>query len=130
MSSMLTSFTRWIEGHTKRFCDLPTATVPSAAVADDDTEAWGDLMYMRGLVEDFEARATQTAANIAGPLVESMLARPVLDDQDGPVYPGVDVLDTLAGVRRDLDEWKCHNDWLFHEQLRAVRNGGPKWVTA
>ena len=126
---MVSSFIAWLDGHTRRFCDLPEVTVPSAEIDDDQVQHQNDLHYMADLVDEFAYRATQTAANVAGPLIETVLARPVLDDQDGPVYPGVDVLDTLAGVRRDLDEW-CHNDWLFHEQLRAVRNGGPRWVTA
>ena len=130
MSSMLTSFTRWIEAHAKRFCDLPTVDIPSAAVTDDDTEAWGDLMYMRGLVDEIEGRATQTAANIAGPLVESMLARPVLDDQDGPDYPGVDVLKSLAAVRYCLDVWKRDQAWAFGEARHYLAHGGPNWVTA
>lgn len=73
---MLNHLQRWLTDHTQ----LPTVTVPSAAVDDDDTEAWGDLRYMRELADDFLEMARATAANIACPLIEQTLAGRMIGD--------------------------------------------------
>lgn len=75
-----------------RFDDLPEVSVPSAQVSDEDTEAWGDIIYMRSLVDDIVALARQTHG--AGRIVASMLARPTIDDQD--VDTQFDVDDPVA----------------------------------
>lgn len=125
MSNLLTHIERWLRRHEQHFADLPTVTVPSAEIDDYQVQYQNDLHYMADLVDEFAHRATQTAANVAGPLVESILARPVLDDQDIPAGPFATV-----GVQDALLDWRIYTDWAFAEALHAVRNGGPKWVTA
>jgi len=62
-----------------RFDDLPEVSVPSAQVSDEDTEAWGDIIYMRSLVDDIE-RLVDDSGDLRR--IETILARPTIDDQD------------------------------------------------
>ena len=64
-----------------RFDDLPEINVPSARWDDEDTEAWGDIIYMRSLVDDIE-RLVDDSGDLRR--IETILARPTIDDQDIP----------------------------------------------
>lgn len=122
---MVASFTRWVEEHARRFADLPTiqarpAPTPEGHPDHDDGFAH-DIAYMRELADRL------LEADPGGRRVETVLARPVLDDQDIPAYPGVDVLNTLSALGRDLDSWRRHLDddrntfaWWLNEQQRAA----------
>lgn len=82
MSHLLEHIARKIRAHACRWVGLDEVTVPSAAATDEEVEVWNDHRYMGELVDAFLELARETAANIACPLIESMLARPTIEDQD------------------------------------------------
>lgn len=63
-----------IEAHRQRWAALPPLrTWPHELMTDDDATAWGDILYMRGLVDDIEdtcaidgARIPATARELRG----------------------------------------------------------------
>ncbi len=60
--------TTTIEQHHERWSELPLFTHDRWIVTDDDTQAWGDIIYMRGLVEDIQAelRSADQAHDVLG----------------------------------------------------------------
>lgn len=50
--NLLGHIQRKICEHAQRFSELPTVTVPSAAVTDDDTDFWGDMRYIGALIDE------------------------------------------------------------------------------
>ena len=100
-----------------RFDDLPEVSVPSAQVSDEDTEAWGDIIYMRSLVDDIVALARQTHG--AGRIVASILARPTIDDQDVDIQFDDPVAAYLINWRSYLSEDKLEIAyWLIAHSSR------------
>jgi hypothetical protein len=112
---------RRLAEHAREFASLPTVTVPSAAVSDDDTQAWSDHRYMSELVDTFLDAAGQGDAHIACPLVESMLARPTIDDQGVDFDWRDEAAEQLCAWRIQLDgdrEWAY---WWLAEQRHNAR---------
>lgn len=73
---MLKHLIRWLDRHN----DLPLVSVPSAAVTDDDTAAWGDFRYMRELVDELLHVVSVTHGSC--PQLEEILERSTLVEWD------------------------------------------------
>jgi hypothetical protein len=128
MASLVEHVLRWFHSHTVRFSALPTVTVDSAAVDDETTDWWGDLTYMRALADEL-LDATLTMPNtVTCPLFESIMARPVLDDQDDDTLVWDTDLAALTNQRHELDCWRSELDrsrraasWWLGECKREAR---------
>ena len=83
--NMLRSLLNWLTRHD----DLPLLTVPSAAVDDSDTDFFGDMMYLRGLLDDLVHGCVNTHEATARPLPRACSA----------------VLDLTLEELRDDDAW-------------------------
>ena len=99
MSSLLVHLERWWRAREQR------------------SEAISDLAQMRDLAGQIERRITETQDCRRA---ESILARPVLDDQDIADWPGIDVLDALHDVRERITDWGLLNRWWLNEATRAI----------
>ena len=99
MSSLLVHLERWWRAREQR------------------SEAISDLAEMRDLAGQIERRITETGDCRRA---ESILARPVLDDQDIADWPGTDVLDALNRVGRQIAKWDLDNRWWPNEARRAI----------
>lgn len=64
--------TTTIEQHHERWSELPLFAHDRWVVTDEDCQAWGDIIYMRSLVEDLvaEAKAAGRVPTAPGGLIE------------------------------------------------------------
>lgn len=134
MSSMVADLVRWLDGHVRRFADLPTIQVRPAPTPeghpDHDDGFALDLEYMGELVERICSGALLPAEpwTDAG-VVEWLhkyrslnLAASHILEVCWPPWPKDDVAEALSA-------WRVHRDWAFGEARYYLTHGGPKWVT-
>lgn len=106
MSGLVESLLRFLRRDERDFSSLELVTVPSAAVTDDEIDAWSDLRYCRELVSDLIALSSVTPGSC--PMLAEMLDRPTITDEDA-FHTGLMTLwdDPVGDLLRD---WAVERD--------------------
>ena len=104
------------------FRDLPEINVPSARWGDEDRQAWSDILYMRDLVDDIE-RLVDDSGDLRR--IETILARPTIDDQDIPA------VSLVSPVEHDIVAWRSDTAGLglaFTWWLLLAQKTNRDWI--
>lgn len=109
--------------HHETWSALPEFPAWPYVMTDEDVEAWGDILYMRGLVDDLLADADTTATDAEWVVLGSMLARPRIDDQDIYLQDWSFVDDVELVLRVAADELKA-----WRAALDTARNNAAWWL--